>query len=53
MSQNMELRRIFKRKRDEVTGNWRKLNNMEIHNLYSILNVIRVIKSRRIKMRGM
>jgi hypothetical protein len=40
------LRRIFGPKRDEVTGEWRKLHNEELHNLYST-NIIRPIKSRR------
>jgi hypothetical protein len=46
------LRRIFRPKRDEVTGDWRKLHNEELHNLYSSLNVIRTIKSRRMKWAG-
>jgi hypothetical protein len=41
--------RIFGPKRDEVTGEWRKLNNEEFHDLYSSPNTVRVIKSR---MRG-
>jgi hypothetical protein len=41
------LRRIFGPKRDEVTGDWRKLHNEELHNLYSSPNIIRMIKSRR------
>jgi hypothetical protein len=36
-------------KRDEVTGGWRKLHNEELHNLYSSLNIIRMIKSRRMR----
>jgi uncharacterized membrane protein len=44
--------RIFGPKRDEVTGGWRKLNNEELHNLYSSLNSIRVIKSRRMRWAG-
>jgi len=39
------LRRIFGPKRDEVTGEWRKLHNEELNDLFSSLNVIRVIKS--------
>jgi hypothetical protein len=41
------LRRIFGPKRNEVTGDWRKLHNEELHNLYSTTNVIRMIKSKR------
>jgi hypothetical protein len=41
------LRRIFGPKRDEVTGEWRKLCNEELNNLYSTPNIVRVIKSRR------
>jgi hypothetical protein len=43
------LRRIFGLKRDEVTGGWRKLHNVELHNLYSSSNVIRMIRSRRMR----
>jgi hypothetical protein len=41
------IRRIFHPKRDDVTGDWRKLHNEELHNLYSWTNIIRIIKSRR------
>jgi hypothetical protein len=44
---NRVLRRIFGPKRDEVTGEWRKLHNEELHNLYSYPNIIRQIESRR------
>jgi hypothetical protein len=47
--ENRVLRRIYGSKRDEVTGNWRKLHNEELHNLYSSLSVIRIIKSRRVR----
>jgi hypothetical protein len=47
--EDMVLRRIFGPKRKEVKGIWRKLNNGELHNLHSSLNIIRVIKSRRMK----
>jgi hypothetical protein len=40
------LRRIFRPKRDEVTGGWRKLHNEELHSLYSSPSIIRMIKSR-------
>ena len=45
------LRRIFRRKRDEVTGYWRRLHNEELHDLYS-WNIIRKIKSRRMRWAG-
>jgi hypothetical protein len=43
--ENRVLRRIFRPKRDEVTGGWRKLHNEELHNLYSSSSLIRMIKS--------
>jgi hypothetical protein len=46
---NRVLRRIFGPKRDEVTRDWRKLHNEELHNLYSSPNIIRMIKSRRMR----
>jgi hypothetical protein len=46
------LRRIFGQKRDEVTGDWRKLHNEELHNLYSSPNRIRIITSRRVRCVG-
>jgi hypothetical protein len=46
------LRRIFGPKRDEVTGDWRKLHNEELHNLYSPPSIIRMIKSRRLRWAG-
>jgi hypothetical protein len=46
------LRRIFIPKRDEVTGDWRKLQNEELHNLYSSPNIMRMIKSRRMRWAG-
>jgi hypothetical protein len=42
------LRRIFGPKRDELTGEWRRLHNKELYALYSSPNIIRVIKSRRL-----
>jgi hypothetical protein len=46
------LRRIFGPKRDEVTGEWRKLYNKELHDLYSSPSIIRIIKSRRMRWVG-
>ena len=46
------LRRVFGPKRDEVTGEWRKLNNEELSDLYSLPNIVRVVKSRRMKWAG-
>jgi hypothetical protein len=45
--ENRVLRRIFGPKRDEATGEWRRLHNEELYDLYSSPNIIRVIKSRR------
>jgi hypothetical protein len=42
--ENRVLRRIFEPRREEVTGDWRKLHNEELHNLYSSPNIIRMIK---------
>jgi hypothetical protein len=50
--ENRVLRRIFGPKRDEVTGDWRKLHNEELHNLYSSPSIIRIIKSRRMRWAG-
>jgi hypothetical protein len=50
--ENRVLRRIFGPKRDEVTGEWRKFHNEELHNLYSSPNIIRMIKSRRMRWAG-
>jgi hypothetical protein len=47
--ENRVFRRIFEPKMDEVTGGWRKLHNHEFHNLHSSPNIIRVIKSRRMR----
>jgi hypothetical protein len=44
--ENRVLRRLFGPKRDEITGEWRKLHGKELHNLYSSSNIIRQIKSR-------
>ena len=52
ITENRVLRRIFGTKRDEVTGEWRKLLHEELNNLYSSPNIIRVIKSRRMRWVG-
>jgi hypothetical protein len=49
---NRVVRRIFGPKGDEVAGEWRKLHNKEIHNLYSSPSIIRMIKSRSMKWGG-
>jgi hypothetical protein len=50
--ENRELRRIFGPKREEVVGGWRRLPNEELHNLYASPDIVRVIKSRRMKWMG-
>ena len=50
--ENMVLRRIFGPRRDEVTGEWRRLYNEELNDLYCSPNIVRVIKSRRIRWAG-
>ena len=52
MFENMVLRRIFGPRRDEVTGEWRRLHNEELNDLYSSLNIVWVIKSRRMRWAG-
>jgi len=48
--QTRVLSRIFGLKRDEVTGEWRKLHNVELNDLYSLPNIVRMIKSRRMRL---
>jgi len=48
----MLLRRVFGPKRDEVRGEWRKLHNEELSYLYSLPNIVRVVKSRRMRWAG-
>jgi hypothetical protein len=50
--ENRVLRRIFGPKRDEVSGEWRRLHNEELHNLYSSPDIIRQVKSRRMRWAG-
>jgi len=50
--ENMVLRRIFVRRRGEVTGEWRRLHNEDLNDLYSSPNIMRVIKSRRMRWAG-
>jgi hypothetical protein len=49
---NRVLRRVFGPKRDEMTGEWRKLHNEELHDLYASPSIIRIIKSRRMRWAG-
>ena len=50
--ENRVLRGVFGTKRDEVTGEWRKLHNEELNDLYCSPNIVRVIKSRRMRWAG-
>jgi hypothetical protein len=47
--ENRVLRRIFGPKRDDIIVGWRKLHNNELHNMYSLQNIIRMIKSRKMR----
>jgi len=50
--ENRVLRKVFGPKRDEVTGEWRKLHNEELNDLYSLPNIVRVVKSGRMRWAG-
>jgi hypothetical protein len=50
--ENRVLRRIFGPKRDEVTGEWRKLHNEELRDLYFLPSIIRIFRSRRMRWTG-
>ena len=50
--ENRVLRSVFGPKRDEVTGEWRKLHKEELSDLYSLPNIVRVVKSRRMRWAG-
>jgi hypothetical protein len=50
--ENIVLRRMFGPKRDEVPGEWRKLHNEELNDLYSLPNFVRVVKSRKMRWAG-
>jgi hypothetical protein len=50
--ENKVLRRIYGPRRDEVTGEWRRLHNEELNDLYCSLNIVRMIKSRKMRWAG-
>jgi len=50
--ENRVLRRVFGLKRNEETGEWRKLNKEELRDFYSLPNIVRVVKSRRMRSSG-
>jgi hypothetical protein len=52
MFENSVLRRVFGPKRVKVTGEWRKLHNEELNDLYSLPNIVQVVKSRKMRQAG-
>jgi hypothetical protein len=52
LTENRVLTRIFGPKREEVAGRWRSLHNAELHNLYTSMNIVSVINSRRMRWVG-
>ena len=50
--ENRVLRRVFGPKRDEVTGEWRKLHNEELRDIHYLPNIVRVVKARRMRWAG-
>ena len=52
MFENRVLRSVFGPKRNEVTGEWRKLHNEELRDLYTLPNIVREVKSRRMRWAG-
>jgi hypothetical protein len=51
--ENRVLRRIFESKRNEAAGEWRKLHNEQLHDLYSSPSIIRIVKSKRMRWAGL
>jgi hypothetical protein len=51
--ENRVLRRIFGPKREKVAGDWRRLHNEELHNVYALPDIIRVVKSRKMRWAGL
>jgi hypothetical protein len=52
MLENRVLKRIFEQRRDGVRGSWRKLHNKELHKLYSLPSIMRMVKSRKMRWAG-
>ena len=50
--ENRVMRKVFGPKRDEVTGEWRELHNEELNDLYSLPNIVRVVRSRQMRWAG-